>query len=164
MCFTNQICIFFNFLVSLSRLPASKIYWKTHIIAQNCVQNDQKLSAGVEEVGGGGKRGGMRHENWGEERHGCWGDRSPWPFWRHFYPIKVYLDWFWEDMYTLYTPRCYAPEGIYFYCKKSGKKPECLRLPQERHVAVNRAWTTVQPVMSFHFVILTSRASNTDHI
>jgi len=34
-----------------------------HNIAQNCVQNDQKLSAVVEEVGGGG----VRRENWGRE-------------------------------------------------------------------------------------------------
>ena len=70
---------FYFFGVVYLRLPASKIQWKTHKIAQNCVQNDQKLSAGVEEVGGGRwrKRGGGETWELGEERHGCWGDRRP---------------------------------------------------------------------------------------
>ena len=70
MCFTNSICRppIFYFLVSLSLTASFQNSLKTHKIAQNCVQNDQKLSAGVEAVGG--KKGGVRRENWG--------GRAPW--------------------------------------------------------------------------------------
>jgi len=50
--------LYFLFLVSLSLTASFQNSLKTHKIAQNCIQNDQKLSA-VEEVEGGGK-GGVR--------------------------------------------------------------------------------------------------------
>jgi len=76
MCFTNPICIFFYFLVSLSLTASFQNSLKTHKIAQNCVQNDQKLSAGVEEVGGGGKKG-VKRENWGESAMAVGGIDAP---------------------------------------------------------------------------------------
>ena len=54
------------FLVSLSLTASFQNSLKTHKIAQNCIQNDQKLCAGVEAVGGVvAEKRGMRRENWG---------------------------------------------------------------------------------------------------
>jgi len=47
-----------------------------HKIAQNCIQNDQKLSAGVEEVGVAEKRG-VRRENWGKSAMAVGGIDAP---------------------------------------------------------------------------------------
>jgi len=52
MCFTNPIHIFFGVIISDCQLP--KFTENTHKIAQNCVQDVQKLFAGVEEGGGKG--------------------------------------------------------------------------------------------------------------
>jgi len=68
---------FLFFGVIISNCQLLKFTEKTHKIAQNCIQNDQKLSAGVEEVGVAEKGGRVRRENWREERHGCWGIDAP---------------------------------------------------------------------------------------
>ena len=69
--------LFFGVIIYDCQLP--KFTEKTHKIAQYCVQNDQKLSAGVEEVGGvgGGKMEGGETWELGEERHGCRGIDAP---------------------------------------------------------------------------------------
>ena len=64
MCFTNPICIFFIFWC---RLTAS--FQNSLKNAQNWVQNDHKLSAGVEEVGA---------EKKGDETSWELGGRAPW--------------------------------------------------------------------------------------
>jgi len=54
--------VFFYFFSVISDFQLPKLTENTHKIAQNCVQNVQKLSAGVGVVA---EKGGRR-ENWGE--------------------------------------------------------------------------------------------------
>ena len=77
MCFTNPICIFFIFfgvIISDCQLPKfTDKRIKLHKIAYKMTKNCLR---GWRRWGGGGKSR-VRRDNWGEERHGCWGIDDP---------------------------------------------------------------------------------------
>ena len=79
MCFTNPICTLFIFFVSLSLTANFQNLLKRSIEFIKIAQIAYKISTTPQQKlseGGDEKTGGSR-ENWGEERHGCWGIVAP---------------------------------------------------------------------------------------